>query len=73
LTKEIELSGLSERMQFDIKLQISLRNNALNIMDHYEDKSKFQTYIQNREEKIRILLNCQENPIITENGNKIFP
>ncbi len=60
-------------MRFDIKLQISLRNNALNIMEHYEDRSKFKTYIQEREEKIRILLNCKENPIITEDGNKLFP
>ncbi len=73
MTKEIELSQLPERMRFDVKLQISLRKNAINIMEHYEDKEKFNIYIQEREEKIRILLNCSENPIITDNGLKLFP
>jgi hypothetical protein len=60
-------------MRFDVKLQISLRKNAINIMEHYEDKEKFTAYIQEREEKIRILLNCTDNPTITENGAILFP
>lgn len=60
-------------MRFDLKLQISLRKNAINIMEHYEDKEKFRHYILEREEKIRILLNCSDNPTITENGEKLFP
>jgi hypothetical protein len=60
-------------MRFDVKLQISLRSNAINIMKHYEDKDKFKLYIRDREEKIRILLNCDETPTIRENGEVIFP
>ncbi len=60
-------------MRFDIKLQISLRKNAINIMEHYDDKEKFKQYIHEREEKIRILLNCTEDPTITENGEELFP
>ena len=73
LPKRIELSQLPERMRFDIKLQISLRKNAINIMGHYEDKEKFRQYIREREEKIRILLNCSEDMTITENGESLFP
>lgn len=60
-------------MRFDIRLQVSLRSNAINIMSHYEDREKFKAYIKEREEKIRILLDCKENPTLTENGKRIFP
>ena len=64
---------MGERMQFDVRLQISLRSNAINIMKHYPEKKKFQDYIDEREEKIRILLNCNENPLIFQDGKQIFP
>lgn len=64
---------MGERLKFDVRLQVSLRSNAINIMKHYEDKDRFMKYIDEREEKIRILLNCDENPIITEKGKEIFP
>lgn len=67
------LKELPERLQFDLKLQVSLRSNAINIMKHYEDATKFQNYISEREEKIRILLNVTENPVIIDGETQIFP
>ncbi len=73
MPKKIQLNELPERLQFDLKLQISLRNNAINIGKHYEDKSRFQNYIDEREEKIRILLNETENPVIYDGSDQLYP
>ncbi len=73
LGTRVNLKELPERLQFDLRLQVSLRSNAINIMKHYEAKEKFQEYIQEREEKIRILLNLTENPLIFDGESQIFP
>ena len=73
LAEKINLKELPERLQFDLRLQVSLRSNAINIMKYYEEKEKFQEYISQREEKIRILMNLDENPIIMDGQDQIFP
>ena len=73
LPRKIQLKDLPERLQFDLRLQISLRNNAISIRIHYEDQSRFQNYIDEREEKIRILLNETENPVIYDGSDKLYP
>lgn len=73
LVQKVDLADLPDRLKFDLRLQASLRRSAINIMAFYEEKGEFQEYISEREEKIRILLNVQENPQIFENGNQIFP
>ncbi len=73
LPKKIQLKDLPERLRFDVRLQISLRSNAINIRSHYEEQSRFQNYINDREEKIRILLNVTENPEIFDGDNQLYP
>ena len=73
MSRRFELSALDDRLRFDVQLQISLRSNAIKIMEHYPDKQKFMKYVGEREEKIRILLNCDENPVILDNGREVFP
>lgn len=73
LANRYQLKDLTERQQFDVRLQISLRANALNIMTHYDDKGKFVNYIKDREQKLRNLLGCEENPIIFDGDSQIFP
>lgn len=73
LAVKIMLRDLSERLQFDVRLQISLRSNAINIMEHYEAKQKFLDYISEREEKIMVLLNVTERPVIMDGDSQIFP
>ena len=73
LAEKINLKELPERLQFDLRLQVSLRSNAINIMKYYEEKEKFQEYISQREEKMRILMNLDENPIIMDGQDQIFP
>lgn len=73
LSEKIQLKDLPERLQFDLRLQISLRSNAINIKKHYEEQSGFQNYIDEREEKIRILLNTTENPVIFDGDDQLYP
>lgn len=73
MAKTVYLNDLPDRLQFDLKLQISLRSNAINIQEHYEDKARFQEYIDEREEKIRILLNIDENPVIFDGKTQLYP
>lgn len=73
MARTFSILEMSERQQFEIRLQVSLRSNAISIMKHYEDKDRFREYINEREEKIRILLNCSENPVIMDGEKQLFP
>lgn len=69
----IEIGKLNPELQFQIRVQISLRSNALNIMKHYSKKEAFEKYIRDREEKIKLLLGTDEISKITLNGHAIYP
>lgn len=73
MSHRFQIEDLSEREQFDVKLQISLRANAINIMKFYDDKTRFEDYVLEREKKLRKLLQCDENPLIFDKEKQIFP
>lgn len=73
LSGTIEIGKLDPDLQFQIRVQISLRSNALNIMKHYEKKEPFERYIKEREEKIMVLLGTDKISRITLNGQHLYP
>jgi hypothetical protein len=73
LTDTIEIANLDRELQFQIRVQVSLRLNALNIMTHYDRKEKFEKYVMDREEKIKMLLGTNKPVILTFNGVRLFP
>ncbi len=75
LRREIRIDDLDQKLQFDIRLQIALRSNAIRIMENSQTPEKFRQYISDRESKLRALLNVPdlENVDIIYRGRKIFP
>ena len=68
---DVNLEDLEEKVRFEIKLQISLYNTARKVMDPSR-KDEFQAYMQERKEKIKNLLGCEEKVRIFENRELIF-
>jgi len=69
---DIELTTLDDRKRFDVKLQITLYNTALKVMNK-EKKEDFEEYMQERVKKIRKLLNVEVGELkIFEEGKLIF-
>lgn len=73
MTESIEIESLNLELQFQIRVQVSLRLNALNIMTHYDDKERFEKYVREREEKIKMLLGTDKSVILTYNGVHLYP
>lgn len=73
MSTEIHVEDLNDRLRFDVKLQVALRNTAIKTSQFYEDKKKFQNYVSERESKLRSLLNIEGDFIILENNVKIYP
>ena len=72
MPKNVSLENLPERLAFDLKLQVALRKNALSIRENSKHPEKFDEYIQERENKIRRLLNTKDDVVLTEHGRIIF-
>lgn len=72
MAKNIAVEELPERLAFDLKLQIALRKNAISIKENSKHPEKFDEYIQERENKIRKLLDTKDEIIVTEHGKVIF-
>jgi len=72
MAKSVALEDLPERMAFDLKLQIALRKNAISIRNNSRHPGKFDEYIQEREAKIRKLLETKDEVVVTEKGMVIF-
>jgi|GEM_PF-1375402 hypothetical protein len=72
MAKNIAVEELPERLAFDLKLQIALRKNAISIKENSKHPEKFDEYIQERENKIRKLLDTKDEIIVTEQGRVIF-
>lgn len=70
---EVELDALDPELRFRIRLEISLRKNAIAIGKLNGDVERYQYYIREREERIRKLLSLPSDPIITLSGKKIYP
>ncbi len=68
---DVNLENLDEKLRFDVKLQISLYNTAVKVMDPTREE-EFRVYMEERKEKIKKLLGCEEVVRIFENGELIF-
>ncbi|MCL6091119.1 MAG: hypothetical protein M1393_08795 [Candidatus Thermoplasmatota archaeon] len=64
---------MDEKLQFDVKLQIALRNTALQIMKFYSDTERFKNYVADREKKLKTILDSGEDVEIFNGGTKLFP
>ncbi|MCL4332723.1 MAG: hypothetical protein M1162_04310 [Candidatus Thermoplasmatota archaeon] len=67
------LENLDPDLAFKIRLQISLRKNALAIGESSNSPGKFLTYISEREKSIASLLNSSGKPVIHFHGQQIYP
>jgi hypothetical protein len=72
MSKNVSVEELPERLAFDLKLQVALRKNALSIRENSKHPEKFDEYIQERENKIRKLLDTKDGIVLTEHGKVIF-
>lgn len=72
MSKNVSVEELPERLAFDLKLQVALRKNALSIRENSKHPEKFDEYIQERENKIRKLLDAKDGIVLTEHGKVIF-
>jgi hypothetical protein len=73
LARKINIEDLNTDIQFQVELQIALRQNASRIMEYYDNKERFQNYIRQREEKIALILGEKELFEIFKDRKKIFP
>lgn len=75
LTGEIVIDDLEPRIQFEIRLQIALRRNAANIMQHSSSPERFKEYIRERDMKLAKLLGLEslQNVSVVFKGNRIYP
>ncbi len=75
LRREIRIDDLDQKLQFDIRLQIALRSNAIRIMENSQTPERFKQYISDRELKLKTLLNTLdlENVDVIYRGKRIFP
>jgi len=73
MVKTVNLSDFDERKKFEIKLQISLRSNAIKIKSQSRHPERFDEYIIQRDQKILELVNSSGQVEIFDNGIKIYP
>ena len=64
---------MDEKLRFDVKLQIALRNTAIQIMKFYSDTERFKTYVSDREKKLKTILDSGEDLEIFNGDTKLFP
>lgn len=67
------LEDLDPDLAFKIRLQISLRKNALAIGESSDSPGKFLAYVSEREKSISSLLNSSGKPSIFFQGQQIYP
>lgn len=74
LVRIIEIDGMDSKLQFDVRLQIALRRNAIGIMSHSPYPERFREYIKERDIRIRTMLNLEDEDIrIVYGGKEIYP
>ena len=73
MIKRFDISVMDEKLRFDVKLQIALRNTAIQIMKFYSDTERFKTYVSDREKKLKTILDSGEDLEIFNGDTKLFP
>jgi len=73
MAKTVSLSDYDERRRFEIRLQVSLRSNAIKIKAQSKHPERFDEYILQRDQKIMELIGSEGQLEIFENGIKIYP
>jgi len=72
MVKVFDISNFNERKQFEIKLQIALLHNTLTIKANSKNPEKYDEYIEERIEKLRILLDTTAKFTITDKDRIIY-
>ncbi|MCL4335428.1 MAG: hypothetical protein M1402_04955 [Candidatus Thermoplasmatota archaeon] len=70
---EVKIESLDPELRFKVRLEISLRKNAIAISNLNNDLERYRYYINEREERIRKLLSLTTDPVITLEGKQIYP
>ena len=73
MIKRFDISVMDEKLRFDVKLQIALRNTAIKIMKFYSDTERFKTYVSDREKKLKTILDSGEDLESFNGDTKLFP
>lgn len=73
MVKTIRLSDFDDRKKFEIKLQVSLRSNAIKIKAQSKHPERFDEYILQREAKIRELTGANGEMEILDRETRIYP
>lgn len=73
MVKIFDIKSFTEREQFELRLQISLRSNAVNIQKNSKHPERFEEYIRERDQKIKRLLGTTSTFVIKDDNNQIYP
>lgn len=73
MTTVINLNTLEEKSRFNLKLQLALRINAINIRKESKNPEKFDEYISDRERIIRNMVGIRDELKIVEGEVVLFP
>jgi hypothetical protein len=72
MVKVFDINNFNERKQFEIKLQIALLHNTLKIKANSKNPEKYDEYIEERIEKLRILLDTTAKFTITDKDKVMY-
>lgn len=73
MSKIFDINNFNERLKFEIKLQISLRKNAINVQGQSQYPDRFIEYIKEREERLRKLVGTTADFAIVDGEKQIYP
>ncbi len=72
MAKVFDINSFDERKKFEIKLQIALLNNTMKIKENSNNPEKYDEYILERIQKLRVILNTTAKFSIEEDGKIIY-
>lgn len=73
MSKVFDINNLNERLKFEVKLQLSLRKNAMNVQEQSKYPDRYIEYIKEREQKLRKLLGTTAEFSIVDGKNHLYP
>ena len=73
MKKVFDINSFHERLKVEVKLQISLRKNAMNIQEQSQHPERFIEYIKEREAKLRKLIDTTSEFTIVDGEEHLYP
>ena len=68
MSKVFDINNLNERLKFEVKLQLSLRKNAMNVQEQSKYPDRYMDHIYEREQTLSQLLGPIQE-LSQEDGN----